>query len=154
MRGKEAASQAGQWLDCHPPSPFGPVDVGEVEGHSAEARDLNSDNRPNGPGPGCWCGPGCGFRRNTTPPGRPRAGHPGSRGAASCARRAGQCCVGFCWRGDAPLSSQPFTVSRSVGSPASSPRLHHPEPSVPSSPASYGSRGGGSESGRKTIGRE
>lgn len=77
MRGKETASQAGQWLDCPspPPSPFGPVDVGEVEGHSAEARDLNSDNWPNGPGPGGWCGPGCGFRRNTYP------SWPASRGA-------------------------------------------------------------------------
>lgn len=52
-----------------------------------------------------------------------------------------------------PLSPQPFTVSRSLKSSASSPRARHPEPSVPSDPASYGGRSGGPKSGRKTIGR-
>lgn len=52
------------------------------------------------------------------------------------------------------LRSPPFTVWRGLENPASSPGLHHPEVCVRSSPASYGSRGNGSESGRKTIGRE
>lgn len=59
-----------------------------MEGHSTQL-ETSSKHWRNPAGRGRRCRPGGGFSRNTALPGRPRAGHPGSRGADSRARRGG-----------------------------------------------------------------
>ena len=87
-------------LPPHPQlSPFGSLGVGEVEGHSAEVRDPISNDRETHRLEDAGADLAAASARKTAPPGRPRAGHPGSRGGGSgdrCpARRAGHRCVGF-----------------------------------------------------------
>lgn len=87
------------------------------------------------------------------PPGSPRDASWASRGGARPTD------VKTSFLGGAMLRRVPATGSPPLGrpavaSPASSLEPHHPQRSVRSSPAPRGSRGGGSESGRKTSGLE
>lgn len=90
MRGKDTGSQAGQWLGCHPTLTLALWTCGRWGGGRPQRTvgDLLSNHWRNPVGRGRRCWPGGGFSRNTAPPGWPRAGHPGIRGADS--RAAGR----------------------------------------------------------------